>query len=88
MFVEILTSTAVHATGTPDHKLLDDVAEGEWATIVSAKMARAPARIAAAMGAVGEMVGRRHRITVDANGPNEISTSWFPPEIVLEAPRC
>lgn len=62
--------------------------EGEWASIVSAKMARAPARIAAAMGIpVGEMVGRRHRITGDANGPNEISTSWFPPEIVLEAPR-
>ena len=62
--------------------------EGEWASIVSAKMARAPARIAAAMGIpVGEMVGRRHRITGDANGPNEISTSWFPPEIVVEAPR-
>jgi len=62
--------------------------EGEWATIVSAKMVRAPARIAAAMGiAVGEMIGRRHRITGDANGPNEISTSWFPPEIVVEAPR-
>ena len=62
--------------------------EGEWATIVSAKMARAPARIAAAMGiAAGEMIGRRHRITGDANGPNEISTSWFPPQIVVEAPR-
>ena len=62
--------------------------EGEWATIVSAKMARAPARIAAAMGiAAGEMVGRRHRITGDANGPTEISTSWFPPQIVVEAPR-
>ena len=62
--------------------------EGEWATIVSAKMVRAPARIAAAMGiAVGEMIGRRHRITGDANGPNEISTSWFPPEILVEAPR-
>ena len=62
--------------------------EGEWATIVSAKMARAPARIAAAMGiAAGEMIGRRHRITGDANGPNEISNSWFPPQIVVEAPR-
>jgi len=33
------------------------------------------------------MIGRRHRITGDANGPNEISTSWFPPQIVVEAPR-
>ena len=58
-------------------------AEGEWARIVAAKRAPAPSHVAKALGVdEGSTVGRRQRILGDGSGPTEISTSWFPIEIV------
>ncbi len=63
-------------------------ADGEWAEIVSATMAQVAGHIGEAMGIdAGETAVRRHRITGDAEGPSEVSTSWFPPDVASVAPR-
>lgn len=63
-------------------------AEGEWARIVAAKRAQAPGHVAKALGVdEGSTVGRRQRILGDGSGPTEISTSWFPIDIVEVAPN-
>lgn len=61
---------------------------GEWAEIVAARLVRAPAEIAEALGLVeGSRVAKRHRITHSDTGPVEVSTSWFAPEVAVQAPR-
>lgn len=63
-------------------------AQGEWAEIVSARLVKAPASIAASLGVnAGDRVVKRHRITRDESGPVEVSTSWFTEAVAEQAPR-
>ena len=60
----------------------------EWAEIVTARIVKAPAHIAASLGvATGDRVVKRHRITNDDDDPVEISTSWFAEAVVELAPK-
>jgi len=62
--------------------------DDEWAEIVSARLTKPPAQIAEVLGLPpGEKAVRRHRITRTSDGPLELSTSWFRPELGEAAPR-
>jgi DNA-binding GntR family transcriptional regulator len=63
-------------------------APNEWAEIVSARLVRAPARVAESLGVpIGDRVVKRHRITNDDEGPVEVSTSWFTAAVAEQAPN-
>jgi GntR family transcriptional regulator len=63
-------------------------AEGEQAVIVSARLVKAPKDIAVSLDVQpGSRVVKRHRITKDAGGPVEVSTSWFADSVASLAPR-
>lgn len=62
-------------------------APGEYATIVSAELAPAPAHIADALGIDENAPAiRRHRITHNERGPVSCSTSWFHPDLAAVVP--
>jgi len=62
-------------------------APNEYATIVSAELAPAPAHIADALGIDANSPAiRRHRVTNDERGPVSISTSWFHPDLAAVVP--
>lgn len=60
----------------------------EWAEIVAADRAPAPAEVAEALGLqLGAPALKRTRLIRDAAGPIELSTSWFPEALAATAPR-
>jgi DNA-binding GntR family transcriptional regulator len=62
-------------------------APGEYAKIVSAGLAPAPAHIADALGiAENAPAIRRHRVTHNERGPVSCSTSWFHPDLAAVVP--
>jgi DNA-binding GntR family transcriptional regulator len=62
-------------------------APGEYAKILEAGLAPAPARVADLLGIEeGARAVRRHRITYNEVGPVSASTSWFTPDLAETVP--